>query len=67
VAVSGVSGDEFIIVWESYGSPGTDTLDGSIQGQVFSVPDVPSLSPAAAAAAVLLFLLAGAFALRRRA
>jgi hypothetical protein len=47
----------FVVVWGSDGSSGTDTALASIQGQRFGVPAVPALSSA------LLFVLAAAVAL----
>jgi len=38
-AVSSSSNGDFIVVWDSYGSAGTDTDSRSIQGQRYSVPE----------------------------
>jgi hypothetical protein len=59
--------DGFVVVWQSNGSSGSDTSGFSIQGQRYTTaPKVPSLSPAALAAAALLVCLAVGVALRRR-
>jgi hypothetical protein len=69
-AVSVASPDEFLVVWASQGSFGTDTDLFSVQSQRYAEPTpqhVPSLSPGAAAAAALLMLAAAARGFRRRA
>ena len=61
--------DDFVVVWRSSGSYGTDTDLTSIQGERYSsvpVIEIPALSRGAAAAAALLLLLAAGFALRPR-
>jgi hypothetical protein len=59
---------DFVVVWESFGSSGSDSDDFSIQGQRYRSPNpVPSLSPSALASLALLMLLAFYVALRRRA
>jgi hypothetical protein len=67
--VAATAGDDFVAVWASDGSFGTDTSGSSIQARLFGIlaTKVPSLSPGAAAAAALLLLLAAGFAMRRRA
>jgi hypothetical protein len=41
----------FVVAWMSYGSPGTDTSEGSIQAQRFAPePDAPLIALAALAA-----------------
>jgi hypothetical protein len=63
---AGAPGD-FAVVWDSTTSSGNDTSDTSIQAQRFATAlKVPSLSPAALAAAALLVCLAVFAALRRR-
>jgi len=62
---------DFVVVWESKGSSGTDTSISSIQGQRYSVaapaPAVPSMTPATRfALAAALLLLGACYALRRR-
>jgi hypothetical protein len=59
---------DFVVVWESDGSSGTDTSASSIQGQRYTTASkVPSLSPAGLAGVVLLMSLVVGIALRRRA
>ena len=61
---------DFVVVWGSNGSSGTDTSQSSIQGQRFRpwALAVPAMSSAARAAlAGLLLLLGTGYALRRRA
>jgi hypothetical protein len=60
----------FVVVWHSYGSSGTDTSPTSIQGQRYNVaaapPPVPALSSATRfALAAALMLLGAVYALRR--
>ena len=62
---------DFVVVWDSRGSSGTDTNSYSIQGQRYSVaaavPPVPAMSPATRFALVAaLMLLGAAYAIRRR-
>jgi hypothetical protein len=63
---------DFVVVWQSYGSSGTDTSSESIQGQRYGVappgpPPVPAMSSAARfALGAALLLLGAAYALRRR-
>jgi hypothetical protein len=66
--VAPTAGDDFVAVWTSDGSFGTDTSNSSIQARRFGVlaNAVPSLSPGAAAAAAFLLLLAAGFAMRGR-
>jgi len=66
--VAAASDGDFVVAWQSYGSSGSDTHLGSIQGQRYRLPiAVPAMSPAKkfALAAALLLLGAG-YALRRR-
>jgi hypothetical protein len=61
---------DFIAVWVSAGSPGTDTDSSSIQGQRYHVAGpvaVPALSPSAGLALVATLMLLAASVLRRRA
>jgi hypothetical protein len=53
----------FVIVWHSYGSAGTDTREGSIQGQRFATPE-PAPLVGSLAALVSLGLAARARARR---
>ena len=62
---------DFVVVWQSKGSSGTDTSYSSIQGQRYSVaaavPPVPAMSSATRfALAAALLLLGAAYTLRRR-
>jgi hypothetical protein len=68
-AAGAASGGDFVVVWASDGSYGSDSQLLSVQGQryVAFVPKVPSISPGSAAAAALLMLAAVAVAFRRRA
>ena len=70
-SVAAAPDGDFVVVWESAGSPATDTSSYSIQGQRYrvtaAVPSVPAMSPAARFALVAALLLLGAgYALRRR-
>ena len=64
-----INGD-FVVVWQSDVSSGSDTDGSSIQGQRYAGPApttvVPSLSPSALLALVVLVLGAGALILRGR-
>jgi len=61
-------GGLFVVAWDSYGSPGTDTSFVSVQAQRYSViPFVPALSPSMGIALVATLMLIAAYALRRRA
>ena len=63
---------DFVVVWESNGSSGSDTDSTSIQGQRYAGPPsepptvVPALSPSGLIALVALLLGAGALLLRGR-
>jgi len=70
-SVAADSDGDFVVVWESNGSSGTDTSSYSVQGQRYSVPahvpPVPAMSPETRfALAAALLLLGAAYALRRR-
>ncbi len=63
---------DFVVVWESNGSSGSDTDSTSIQGQRYAGPPSqaptvgPALSPSGLIALVALLLGAGALLLRGR-
>ena len=64
-AVAADADSDFVVVWQSYGSSGSDTSDSSIQGQRYTTSAmVPSLSPAALAGTALLLLVVAWAALR---
>ena len=66
-SVSAEGDGDFVVVWQSLGSSGSDSSGESIQLQRYTAaPEVPSLSPAGFAAGALLLLLAAGTALRRR-
>jgi deazaflavin-dependent oxidoreductase (nitroreductase family) len=67
-SVAAQAAGDFVVVWQSNGSPGGDTSNTSIQGQRYTpaAAAVPSLSPAALAGAALLVWLAVCAARRRR-
>jgi len=70
-SVAADAGGDFVVVWQSAGSFGTDTSSRSIQGQRYSVPapvsPVPAMSPATRfALGAALMLLGAAYALSRR-
>ena len=62
-------GNDFVVVWSSYGSSGTDTSNYSVQGQRFRAPIVaPAMLSATRFALVAALMLLGAgYLLRRRA
>jgi hypothetical protein len=71
-SVAAAANGDFVVVWVSDGSTGTDTDSVSIQGQRFSLPaaviPVPSMSPTTRfALGAALALLGAAYALRRHA
>ena len=55
---------DFVVVWQSDGSPGDDTFASSIQGQRFGDLSLPALLPTGLVGLALLLLGAGAAALR---
>jgi hypothetical protein len=73
LSVAADADGDFVVVWESNGSSGTDSSSSSIQGQRYSVPAPPGPPPVPAmstatrfALAAVLLLLGAAYALRRR-
>jgi hypothetical protein len=67
-AVSAAANGEFVVVWRSQGSSGTDTSSFSVQGQRYRLPfPVPALSLATRFALGALMLLGVGYALRKRA
>jgi hypothetical protein len=66
-SVTASSNGDFIVAWESFGSPGTDSGSLSIQARRFgAAPVVPLLAPPAAAAGALSLLVAARRRLCRR-
>ncbi len=70
-SVAAETNGDFIVVWESVGSSGTDTSNSSIQGQRYRLitlaPLVPAMSSATRfALAAALALLGATYALKRR-